>query len=136
MRKSFLLDSNVLIYVLQSRQPVVDLLHQLVDEEEQERLALSALTVYEVLTGTPQAEELAVTEFLGSFEVIPVTGPIAARGALLSQWLRSRGQKPAVADTLIAATALAEDRTLVTYDVSHFRRLGVALYPDLPTLEA
>lgn len=135
MSDSFLLDSNVLIYVLDLRRSVVDLLHRIDDLEQGERPAVSAITVYEVLTGAAPDEQDRTIGFLTAFEIIPVTEEIAARAATLAQWQRERGLKSAIADTLIAATALALDKTLVTYDKQHFTRLGVNLYQDLPLLD-
>jgi len=132
---SFLLDSNVLIYVLDLRRCVVDLLHRINEQEQGDRPAVSAITVYEVLTGAAPEEQDRTIDLLTVFEIIPVTEEIAARAASLSQWQREQGLKPAIADTLIAATALALGKTLVTYDSQHFTRLGVNLYQDLPLLD-
>ncbi|MBU0608504.1 MAG: PIN domain-containing protein [Armatimonadetes bacterium] len=103
--------------------------------EQSERPAVSAISVYEVLTGAGDGEQARTVELLAVFEIIPVTEAIAARAASLAQWQREQGAKPAIADTLIAATALALDKTLVTYDRQHFTRLGVTLYQDLPLLD-
>ena len=132
---SFLLDSNIMIYVLDQRRPVVDLLHRLDDLEAGERPSISAISVYEVLTGAAAEEQERSVALLAAFEIIPVTEVIAARAASLAQWQREQGAKTAIADTLIAATALALDKTLVTYDRQHFTRLGVTLYQDLPLLD-
>lgn len=134
MPDSFLLDSNVLIHVLDLRPAVISLLHRLNDLESSERPAISAMTVYEVLTGADSAEQERTVDLLSVFEIIPVTESIAARAAVIAQWLRTKGQKPAVADTFIAATALLHRRTLVTYDRRHFTRLGVDLYGDMPDI--
>lgn len=134
MRNSFLLDGNVLIYVLDARPLVVALLHHLAELEEEERPAISAVTMYEVLTGATDAEQERTMALLQAFEVLPVTDVVAARAAVIAQWQRAKGQKSAVADTFIAATALLHSRTLVTYDRRHFTRLGVDIYADLPDI--
>jgi len=135
MRHSFLLDSNVLVYVLNERAAVVELLHRVTDLETEDKPSVSAMTVYEVLAGTRPDDYERTTDLLLSLDVIPVTATVAARAALLAQWQREQGQRVAVADTLIAGTALTYRKTLVTYDLGHFSRLGVDLYPDLPPLD-
>lgn len=135
MSDSFLLDSSVLIYVLDQRPAVVALLHQIDELERAERPAISAITVYEVLAGANPTEQERTVDFLSVFEVIPVTDGLAARAAAMAQLRRERGLKPAIADTIIAATAIARDKTLVTYDQRHFARLGVDLYQEMPALD-
>lgn len=132
---SFLVDSNVLIYVLDARTAVVRLLRRIADQEECERPFVSALTVYEVLAGAAPAEQERTVELLAAFEIIPVTESIAVRAAILAQSQRGQGRKAAIADTIIAATALTCGKTLVTYNQRDFARLSVDLYQDLPLLD-
>lgn len=132
---SFLIDSNVLIYVLGARATVISLLRQITDLEEGERPSIAALTVYEVLAGAAPAEAERTFDLLAAFEIIPVTEAIAVRAAIIAQSQRVQGRRVAIADTIIAATALTSGRTLVTYNRQDFARLGVNLYQDLPPLD-
>ena len=136
VRNSFLLDSNVLIWVLRGHPAVTELLHRLEDLEVGLKPATSVISVFEVLAGVLPGEEERTADLLTN-TVIPVdVTPEVAMGAAEIVARQGRaGRALSVADALIAGTALTENRTLVTYDLSHFEGLGLTLYLDLPELE-
>ena len=55
--------------------------------------------------------------------ILPLTDQIVERAATLYGDLHRQGALLPDADLLIAATALEANRTLVTNDLSHFRRI-------------
>jgi predicted nucleic acid-binding protein len=63
----------------------------------------------------------------GYLEVLPVDVDVAVRWGALVSSLERFGQRPPVADSLIAATALTHNLTVVTRNVRDFERCGVAV---------
>ena len=91
------------------------------------RLAFSIVTRYEILRGFKAkqalAQETAFERFCQTSEVVPLTDEMIQLAATLYGDLYRRGELLPDADLLIAATALAERRILVTNNLDHFRRI-------------
>lgn len=122
----YLLDSNVLILHLRERREVTALLEQWARVHQ---LLISVITRTEILAGMRPREEKRTMELLDSLESIPVDERIADRaGRLIYEYAR-KGITLALADVLIAATALEHDLMLVTTNARHFPM------PELSVLE-
>lgn len=122
----YLIDSDVIIWALRGRPEIVELLLNLSLEES---IACSAVNILEVEVGAKPSEMKAVRQHFGGYEVLPVL-PSTARKA--AEILRSASRKPhrgEWADAVIAATALLNDLTLVTFNVRHYQYKGLSLYP-------
>lgn len=97
-------------------------------------LAVSIIAVaelYEGAFGTPDPEATLASfrEFLGDYAILPLTDKIIESFARMRAAPRRQGQMIPDMDLLIAATALAENLTLVTRNRRHFERVpGVRLY--------
>ena len=94
-----------------------------------EGLAVSIIAVAEVYEGAfatpdPQATLAGLRDVLSDFAILPVDDPIVEHFARIRAALRQQGQLIPDMDLLIAATALAEDLTLITRNVRHFARLA------------
>jgi predicted nucleic acid-binding protein len=129
----YLLDTNIVSELRKGGRadPNVIAWFQTIREDE---LYLSVLVLGEVRSGVErvrprdpgQAE--ALERWLLALKsdhadrILPVTGGIADRWGRLSA-----GDPPSVVDCLMAATALENDLTLVTRNVSDVRRTGVKL---------
>lgn len=74
----------------------------------------------------PEAHLANSRQFLGGLRTIGLNDQIAERFAETRSFLRRRGMLIPDFDILIAATALHDDLTLLTFNVQHFRRI-----PDL-----
>ncbi len=110
-----LIDTDLLVDYLAGVAQAADLL-----EYAREDLAVSALSVTELLTGVRnEAEQSAIDAMLAVFRIIPVDEPIARRAAQMRRELVSAGITTGAC--LIAATALVHDLRLVT--------LGRRAYP-------
>ena len=68
-----------------------------------------------------------VTEDFGD-RILPIDARVADAWAELAERNRTRGLTVGLADELIAATALANDLTLVTRNVRHFDQAGCRLF--------
>lgn len=125
-----LVDSDYVVDWLIGRPDVVALLSAL----RRDGLAISLITYGEIYEGIyrgrdPQSSERRFRQFRRFVEVLSLSRTIMRRFARLRGALRSRGELIGDADTLIAATALHHQLTLVTRNRRHFARIpGLQLY--------
>lgn len=121
---SYLVDTDWVAEYLKGRQPATTILASLRREE----LAISLITYGEVYEGVyggrnHEEHELAFMRFLRRVRVLPLNRQIMKRFARIRGELRSQGQHIGALDTLIAATALEHDLTVITSNVRHFNRI-------------
>jgi predicted nucleic acid-binding protein len=100
--------------------------------EGQESMSLSVITLEEVLVGLAHRPSERLSRWFERFvvdhcEVLPITGRIARRCALLRGEFRRAGKQRTQADMLIAATALEHNLALATRNTKDFAGCGVAL---------
>ena len=125
----YLLDTNIVIYVLKRRP--VEVLSTF--NANASRMAISSITLAEVLHGAEKSSRVsenlaAIEDFCSRLEVLPY-GPKAAQhyGAIRAA-LEKLGQPIGVNDMHIAAHARSEGLVLVTNNMGEFARV--------PALEA
>ena len=119
----YLLDSDFLINFLKGKEKEVKFIHKATSAN----LSTSIICIGEVLEGlyatnnedkTAQFEQL-ITKFK-SFEI---NREVINEFALLRANLRTQGKLIDNLDLLIAATCMAYNLTLVTSNISHFKRI-------------
>ena len=125
----FLLDTNIVIYVLKQRP--VEVLSTF--NANASRMAMSSITLAELLHGAEKSSRVsenlaAIEDFCSRLEILPY-GPKAAQhyGAIRTA-LEKLGQTIGVNDMHIAAHARSEGLVLVTNNIREFARV--------PALEA
>lgn len=121
---SYLIDTDRVVDYLKGREEPVDLLETL----RTDGLSISLVTYAELYEGiyygaNPQRVERGLRLFLTSTRVLPLNRAIMRRFAVLRGDLRRRGQGIGDLDTMIAATALHHDLTLVTRNLRHYTRI-------------
>jgi predicted nucleic acid-binding protein len=91
------------------------------------RVLVSAVTVVEVLRGSRNAgQEEAARTILGKADVVDLDyGTAETAAKLLRDWGGILSSERALADAIIAATAMAVPATLVTLNTRQFSRLPV-----------
>jgi predicted nucleic acid-binding protein len=111
----YLLDSDVLIDISRNRPEAIDYVDTLPDP-----WMISQVTAMELLVGARDKREVAhLDAFLSSYPVVPLSASIGQRAyGLLMRYAKSHGLH--VFDSLVAATALEQDLTLVTKNRRHF----------------
>jgi len=116
--KPCLVDSDVLIDYLRGHPDARSLFAQLPDD-----CAVSTVTVAELHAGVREgAERQALITLLDTFELIDMSAAIAIQGGLFRRdWGKTHGS--GLNDALIAATALASGRVLLTLNAKHFPML-------------
>lgn len=130
MRKVTLLDSDILIDV--SRQNPIALAYLQTQRKKHETLAISTVTVMELLVGARnKMESEAIQKFLNQFLHIHLTPDVDRQAiAFLQQYRLSHGLL--IPDALIAATAVVMNCPLVSKNQRDYRfitELTLLTYP-------
>jgi predicted nucleic acid-binding protein len=123
----FLIDSNVLIDVSRGNAAAIKYVDAL-----PEPWSISQVTAMELIVGARDKRELTtIDSFLALYQVVPLSESIGA-GAyrLLKTYAKSHGLH--LFDSLIAATAIEKELTLVTLNRKHYQMIeGLVLeVPD------
>jgi len=138
----FLLDTNIPSEL--TRQKSDPRVEQWLDDANDEELFFSVVSLGEIVKGItvlPASKRRAgLQEWLDHtlrpwFEgrILPVTAPIAERWGVLSGECRLKGEEVRIADSLLAATALHHDLTMVTRNLKDFAGLGFAVFSPWDT---
>ncbi len=122
----FLLDTNIVIDVLNDKRNRPSLLRELVSEGH--LLACCSLNVTEIYVGMRPSEERQTESLLASLQYFPITFPVARLAGLLKRDYGKRGKSLNIADTSIAAVALYYGLTLITDNSKDFPMKELDLY--------
>jgi tRNA(fMet)-specific endonuclease VapC len=120
----YLLDTNIVIYVIKSRPiEVLGLFN-----EHAGRMAMSAITLSELYHGAEKSAKVSqnlevIEEFSSLLEVLPYTAKASAHYGSIRSALEKAGQPIGVNDLHIAAQARSEGLVVVTNNVSEFARV-------------
>jgi tRNA(fMet)-specific endonuclease VapC len=120
----YVLDTNTVLDYFRGKGSVAANLLALPPSE----VALPAIVAYEVWVGVlgsqnAKRRQAQYEQFLATIEVLPFDSAVSRRAAELRQTLERGGEGIGPMDTLIAATALAHNATLVTRNVREFGRV-------------
>jgi predicted nucleic acid-binding protein len=129
LKMLLIVDTDILIDAGRSVQEAIDFLQQ---NEQRATLAASAITQMELLVGARNKRELRVIErFVARFVVMKVNEVVSDKAVdLLRQYRLSHGL--AIADAVIAATAIVADEPFVTKnrrDYQFIPELKLQSYP-------
>ena len=128
--KARMLDTDTLSFILRGQEPVLTQSRAYVRDHG--KLAVSALTCYEILRGliyTGATTKLtAFGAFLRASHVFTLDLPVCRKAAEIHAILRRKGMLLEDADLLIASTAIVNECVLVTHNVAHYERVpGIEL---------
>ncbi len=117
------LDTNVLIAHKRAKKNDKDksFLYQLATKPY--RFAVSSITVYELLRGDNQDEDIYWQAMFSNMTVLDFDSQCAEQAAKIYQDLKNRGLLIEAEDLLIAATSLANKLKLATGNIKHFKRV-------------
>lgn len=120
----YLLDTNIVIYVLK-RRPIEVLS---VFNQNASRMAISAITLSELYHGAEKSIKVsenlaAIEDFCSRLEVLPYGSKAAQHYGAIRAGLEKLGQPIGVNDLHIAAHARSEGLIMVTNNVGEFARV-------------
>lgn len=120
----YLLDTNIVIYVLKRRP--VEVLPTF--NANASRMAISSITLAELLHGAEKSTRVsenlaAIEDFCSRLEVLPYGSKAAQHYGAIRSALEKLGQPIGVNDLHIAGHARSEGLVLVTNNVSEFLRV-------------
>ena len=120
----YLLDTNIVIYVLKRRPIEVLSLFN----ENASRMAISAITLSELFHGAEKSSRVsdnlvAIEDFCSRLEVLPYGAKAAQHYGAIRAGLEKTGQPIGVNDLHIAAHARSEGLVVVTNNVGEFARV-------------
>jgi predicted nucleic acid-binding protein len=115
---TYLLDTNVLLDVLNDRDGRPQLVAQL--SQQDILLACCAINVTEVYMGMRPGEEVKTGKLLRSLEFYPVTWEASQLAGDLYRLWRQKGHTLGFADVTIAAVAITHKLVLLTENRKHF----------------
>ena len=123
----YMLDTNVLIYVLNA-QPRHQAVLERFDRESPDDLVVSSITLAELRFGIEKSRRRetnrkALQEALDALNVLPFDTRAAETYGSVRAGLEAGGKPIGPLDTLIAAHALSLDLTLVTRNTREFARV-------------
>lgn len=114
-------DTDVLIDYFAGISPSAEAIAQLLTED---RLAVTALTLFELACGAQTPAQLDDLELLAQAAyLLDLDSPSALRAGAVYRELRARGELLETADLLIAGCCLAAGLPLLTRNTAHFRRV-------------
>ena len=115
----YLVDTDVLIDVSRNNEAAIDFLDQLDDS-----WSMSIITALELIVGARNKKEVTqIDQLVAVYSAIPLTTEIGNSSyGLLRQFAKSHGLR--VFDSLIAATAIEENLTLLSKNKKHFQMIS------------
>ena len=120
----FLLDTNIVIYVIKRRPiEVMETFNQ-----NATRMAISSITLAELIHGAEKSSKSSqnyavIEDFCSRLEVLPYTAKAAAHYGNIRAALEKTGQPIGINDLHIAAHARSEGLVLVTNNTREFERV-------------
>jgi len=126
----YLADTTFIIDLVNEDEGATNLAYEL--DEVGETVGLSVISAEEYLRGVyylywgskklKQKIAEAIND-LNAFEILPITCEIARKAAELEIVMMKRGKPLALADILIASTALVHKLILITRNIKHFQEV-------------
>jgi predicted nucleic acid-binding protein len=114
-------DSDVLIDALRGRSDVSE---RIASELRKGTLSTTVINAFELLSGARKKREKSKVEtLLAAMTILPLSDHAARRAAALRVDLETHGKGIGMADYLIAGICLESSSSLLTRNVSHFKRV-------------
>ncbi len=113
----YLLDTDILIWILRGRDEIIERVSQL---KEKSPVCISVISIAEIYQNIFPSELTTTEEFLNLHNIFEVDAKIAKIAGLYFQQYSKQLLNLSLADCLIAATSNAHDLSLVTLNIKHF----------------
>lgn len=113
----FLVDTDVLIWVLRGNKKYFEFLQGLKDKGD---LFISTITIAEIYKNIYPSEIVKTENLLNEFQICEVNASIAKQGGLYWQQYNKKLKNLSLIDCLIAGTVCVNNLTLVSLNRKHF----------------
>jgi predicted nucleic acid-binding protein len=124
--KTFLIETDILIDLFNKKTEADELISEL---SKNGRLVTSVVTIAELRAGwDTEKASFYLPKLYAIVEVIPLTREIAEYAGELRNAYGKKGQVLPTIDTLIAATCILNDYTLITRNIRHYPMKEIDLY--------
>ncbi len=114
---TYLIDTDVLIWVLRGNKKYADFL---LDLKDKGLMSISTITIAEIYKNIYPSEIVKTENILQEFERWDVTPPVAKQAGLYWQQYSKQLKNLSLTDCLIAGTAHINNLTLVSINIKHF----------------
>jgi tRNA(fMet)-specific endonuclease VapC len=123
--KSYLLDTDIIIYWLKNKFPSID---EKINRVGESHIFISTISVAELYFGVHNSDrieenKLLIDELIERLSIIAFDEKAAEYFGEIKAILKSQGKIICDSDLFIAATAAANDLVLVTNNERHFKRI-------------
>lgn len=113
----YLLDTDVIIWILRSKQDIIEKISQI---KEQSPVCISVMSIAEIYKNIFPTELVATEEFLNQHIIYNINSKVAKIAGLYWQQYNKQLKGLSISDCLIAGTANINDLTVVTLNKKHF----------------
>ncbi len=120
----YLLDSDIIIWILRNNQKVIDKVSQLRKKSE---IAISVISIAEIYKNVFPSEIIQAEEFIKQHIIFDINTETAKIAGLYWQQYHKNLQDLSLADCLIAATANTNGAILVSLNKKHFPMKNIKL---------
>ena len=124
----YLLDTDVLIWVLRGKQEIIDKILQL---KEESPLSISVISIAEIYKNIFPSELTPTEDFLSQHNQLDTTQKIAKIAGLYWQEYSKQLKNLSLTDCIIAATANVNNAKLVTLNTKHFPMKDISVINPL-----
>jgi tRNA(fMet)-specific endonuclease VapC len=120
----YVLDTNTLIYFFKGKGTVAERLLR----EAPEDIAIPAIVIFELQTGIAKSSSQGkrtgqLSALMNAVKILPFSTKEAQSSATIRAQLEKKGTPIGPYDVLIAGTAVAHQGTLVSHNLSEFKRI-------------
>ena len=121
----FLVDTDVLIWLIRGRQEYIDWFHNIVKDNP---IRISTISIAEIYKNVFPTELLRTEQVLAEFEDIPITREIAKQAGFYWKQFNKQYKTLHMFDCLIGATAKEHGLILITLNIRHFPMQDIQVY--------
>lgn len=124
----YLIDTDILIWVLRGNKKYEDLLQNLKNKDS---ISISTITIAEIYKNIYPSEIVKTESLFDEFQTWDVVAPVAKQAGFYWQEYAKRIRNLSIMDCLIAATASVNNLTLVSLNVKHFPMKDIQILDPL-----
>ena len=119
---NYLLDTDILVNLLRGDAETIENMEQ--KNVTVSDASTSVLSIFELMEGAylanSERELVATMDLINNLQILDLNKRIASEAGKISSSLKKKGKSIGIGDILIGATAVVENKILVTRNTKHF----------------